>query len=143
MAYDPWAHLKALPHVSLRWTSDDRELADALAWWCPDAAEIVIDGRLPQAVRRCTLAHELVHAERGDAPCASTVLELRQERVVDRQAARRLIDVRALADTLAWAHDIDEAAEELWVDAATLRMRLADLDDAERAYVRRRLARSA
>lgn len=143
MAYDPWAHLRALPHVALRWTRDDHELADALAWWYPDAGEIVMDDRQPQAERRCTLAHELVHAERGDEPCASRVLELRQERAVDREAARRLIDLRALADALAWTHDVAEAADELWVDVATLRTRLADLDDCERAYVRRRLAGSA
>ena len=143
VAYDPWAHLRALPQVSLRWSRDDRELADALAWWYPDAGEIVMDDRQPQAARRCTLAHELVHAERGDEPCASTVLENRQERAVDREAARRLIDLRALADALSWTHDVAEAADELWVDVATLLRRLADLDDGERAYVRRRLAGSA
>lgn len=134
--YDPWRHLRSMPHVSLRWTRDEAELDGAQAWWYPDLVEIVIDAGLPQADRRCALAHELVHAERGDGPCVTPVLEIRQEHAVDVAAARRLIGLRALADALAWGHGPAEVADELWVDLATLRVRLATLTPAEQAHLR-------
>ena len=40
---------------------------------------------------------------------------------------------------LAWAHNLDEAADELWVDVETLEVRLAHLHPSERHYLRRRL----
>lgn len=51
-----------------------------------------------------------------------------------------LITIRALGDALAWARTRDEAAEELWVDVATLEARLRSLHPAERAYLNRRLS---
>jgi hypothetical protein len=62
------------------------------------------------------------------------------ERRVSDIACRRLIGIRDLGEALAWAHDVDEAADELWVDVDTLRARLDHLHPAERAYLRRRLA---
>lgn len=137
--YDPWRHLRSMPHVRLRLTCDEAELDGAQAWWYPDLVEIVLDARLPQTDRRCALAHELVHAERGDGPCVTPVLELRQEHAVDVEAARRLIGLPELADALGWAHGPAEVADELWVDLAMLQVRLATLTAAEQAYLRQRL----
>lgn len=137
--YHPWRHLAGLAHINLRWSHDDQELDGALGWFYLDQAEIVMDGRQTQAQRRSTLAHELVHVERGDQPMGCDILDARQESLVAREAARRLIGIRHLGEALAWAHDLAEAADELWVDEPTLRTRLEHLHPAERAYLRRRL----
>lgn len=93
---------------------------------------------LNQAERRCTVLHECLHIERG--PVTLWLVE-REELRVKRETARLLLsDVRALGEALAWAHDIEEAAFELWVDVGVLRDRLASLHPAERAYLKNRLA---
>lgn len=117
-------------------------LAGVSGWWDPDRRTIWVDPGLSQAERRSTIAHELVHAERGDESCAavSDWHEQKQERAVDQEAARRLITLEQLVDALLWTRDLGELAEELWVDVETLRTRLAHLHPAEKHYVRRRLA---
>lgn len=101
------------------------------------ARTITLDPDQDQAQRRSTLAHELVHVERGPAPhwCKT-----REEALCDREAARRLIGIRELGEALAWAHNLAEAADDLWVDDELLRVRLSHLHPAERHYLRRRLA---
>ena len=137
--YHPWRHLSRLAHITVRWTRDEDELDGALGWFYVDRNEIVMDARQTQVQRRSTLAHELVHAERRDEPCGSLVLDLRQESVVSKLAARRLIPVKALGEALAWSRDIDEVADELWVDVDTLRTRLNHLHPAERAFLLQRI----
>lgn len=137
--YHPWRHLSRLAHITVRWTRDDEELDGALGWYYVDTNEIVLDDRQTQAERRSTLAHELVHAERRDQPCGSVILDARQETLVERIAARRLIPIRALGEALAWSRDLVEVADELWVDVATVRARLNHLHPAERGYLRERL----
>lgn len=137
--YHPWRHLSRLAHITIRWTRNDEELDGALGWFYVDRDEIVMDDRQTQAERRSTLAHELVHAERRDEPCGSIVLDARQELVVSKLAARRLIPIRDLGEALAWASSVHEAADELWVDEDTLRVRLAHLHPSERAYLVNRL----
>lgn len=137
--YHPWRHLARLAHITVRWTRDDAELDGALGWYYVDANEIVMDDRQTQAERRSTLAHELVHAERRDEPCGSLILDARQELLVSKMAARRLIPIRALGEALAWSADQDEVADELWVDVSTLKTRLEHLRPAERAYLKRRI----
>ena len=127
-----------------------REQADWLLCWVLLPGDLMgltdhrrrtiwMDNRLLQAERRCTIAHELEHVRRGPAP-ADPVLRAREELAIDRSVARRMISLEALGEALAWTQDLTEAAEELWVDAPTLRTRLAHLHPAERAYLRRRLA---
>jgi len=137
--YHPWRHLSRLAHITVRWTRDEDELDGALGWFYVDRNEIVMDARQTQVQRRSTLAHELVHAERRDVPCGSLVLDLRLESVVSKLAARRLIPVKALGEALAWSRDIDEVADELWVDVDTLRTRLNHLHPAERAFLLQRI----
>lgn len=131
--WHPWRHLRSLSSVELAWQDSDDELG------CFDfeCDKVTITTGMTQAERRCTLTHELIHRERG--PFDPRDRE-REEAIVDREAARRLIDIRKLGETLAWAHDHDEAAEELWVDKPTLRARLRWLHPAERAYLKQRLA---
>ena len=61
---------------------------------------ILFDIRLSRVEERCTLAHELVHAERGPFP---RWLTAREEAVVDAEAACRLILLDALGEALAWS----------------------------------------
>lgn len=85
---------------------------------------------MDQAERRSTLAHELQHVD-GE----------HDEPACDRNAARMLLpDIRAVGEALAWAHNLEEAAEDLWVDVETLTTRLETLHPAERAFLKRRLA---
>lgn len=96
---------------------------------------------LTQAEMRCTLAHEIVHAERHDQPCEDRALDVRQEASVEREAARRLIGLADLADALRWTGSESEAAELLHVDLHMLRARLASLHPAEAGYLRAVAAR--
>lgn len=124
--YNPWIHGADLNvHVITRVLP----LTMRGCWHFPTRT-VILSRRLTQVERRCTLAHELVHVERGDTgPCPG------QERAVHAVAASRLIPVEDLALAfLLHAHEIDQAAE-LWVDLSTLRTRVAELTDAERAFV--------
>ena len=107
--------------------------------WDEATRTVWLDCGLTGVERRCTLVHELVHAERGDVPCEDPVLAVRQERIVDREAARRLVPVALLADGLRWTVRAEELAAVLEVDLATLRTRLRCLTDAERAAIGERL----
>lgn len=123
----PWRRLRALTDWTLHWAH-----LEPGVWGLTDhhARTITLDRRLTQVERRCTLAHELEH-----------VAGHHDETVCDRNAARSLLpDVRRVGEALAWAHSLEEAADELWVDEPTLRARLEHLHPAERHYLRRRLA---
>lgn len=95
-----------------------------------------MDRRLLQAERRSALAHELEHVHRGPFPRHA---KAKEEAAVNAAAARKLVDLHALGEALAWARHESEAAEELWIDVPTLRARLAHLQPAERAYLAGRL----
>lgn len=134
--HHPWRRLGSLTSWTLAWA----DLPDGLDGLVRYADRMIILRRgMTQAERRSTLAHELIHAERGpvlDVPA----LVAREETAVEAEAARRLITVTELAEALAWTSHPGEAADELWVDQAMLRARLAHLRPAERRYLRRRLA---
>lgn len=95
-----------------------------------DDGVIWLDSRLNQAERRCTLAHEIGHLERGPVP-TDPLLLVAEELAVEQWAARRLITAGDLADVMRWTTDLGEAAEELWVDPYTLRVRLDTLTELE------------
>ncbi len=98
---------------------------------------VTIATGLTQAQRRCTIAHETQHVLRGPVP---KPYRAREERVVDRNAARLLLpNVEEIGEALAWAQDEYEAAEVLWVDEHILRARLESLHPSELAYLKRRL----
>jgi hypothetical protein len=92
------------------------------------------------AQRRCTLAHELVHLERGGGVCDPWTQ--REELLVHAEAARRLIGIDALASAireLGGDHDVAALARLLDVDTETARLRLTLLTGAEDATLRSRL----
>lgn len=116
-----------------------RRLPDGTLGLCDWAAKaITLDPRLLQAERRCTVLHEIHHAMRQVAP-RDPVLCAREESAIEQSVARALIDLAPLGEALAWAHTLDEAADELWVDVPCLRNRLEHLRPAERAYLEQRL----
>lgn len=128
----PWRRLRDLAHVTLLWHDEGPKGVTNFG-----EATISLRRGMTQAERRSTVLHECLHVERG--PALST-LAAREELRVEKETARLLLpDMHAVADALAWAHDLAEAAEELWVDEQLLRCRLAHLHPSERAYLKRRL----
>lgn len=121
--------------LTLRWST----LPDGLLGYTDfDLSEVVLSPRLDQAQRRCTIAHETQHILRGPVP---EHMQFREEVVADRLAARLLMpDIKIVGEALAWAMSNAEAADELWVDEAMLRVRLNSLHPAERGYLKVRLA---
>jgi hypothetical protein len=93
---------------------------------------------MSQAERRCTIAHETEHIERGPVPPHQA---LREELLIDRRVARLLIpSLPELVDALVWAAGhLETAADALWVDDYLLQVRLSALTAPERAYAERRL----
>lgn len=132
--HHPWRAFQALTDIKLRWAPLP---AGMFGYTDHDAGEVVLAEGLTQAERRCTIAHETQHILRGRVPAH---LRQREEAAVDREAARLLLpDIRVIGEAMAWASSIEEAAEDLWVDPAMLRRRLANLHPAERGYLHRRL----
>lgn len=129
----PWRALRSLAHVRLHWRDDmPPHLRGAT-----DGQRIWMRADLSQVERRCTLAHELEHVRAGHRDCQPEVVE----RQVRARAARFLLpDVHVVADALAWAHDVEEAADVLWVTPRVLAHRLEALHPAERAIIAARLS---
>lgn len=131
--HHPWRCFREL----VGWTLHFAHLPEGILGLTDHARRTVtLAHGMTQAERRCTIAHETEHIHRGSVPTAYAV---REEEAVDHNVARLLIDVRDLGEALAWALDEHEAADELWVDVATLRARLRHLHPCERHYLRRRL----
>lgn len=129
MAYDPWGEVPA------GWSVDFAVMpARGMCRW--NRRTILLDIKLSRIEERCTLAHELVHAERGPFPRWATA---REEAAVNAEAARRLIPLDALGEALAWSLHPTVAAEELDVDPPTLEALLRNLAAAEVEALRRRL----
>lgn len=127
--YDPWRHAAGM---NIRIIQRPLPIG-LLGYWHAPSRTIVLDNRLNQAERRSTLAHEIVHVERGDdGQCASDWHESKQEQQVHQIASRRLIATEDLALAMLIHEHETDIADELWVDLGTLRARLAGLSTAER-----------
>lgn len=120
--YHPWQHAKSLgltiafvPGLRSRGTYRD--------------GLIQIREGLSQRERRCTLAHEIVHHERGDdGTYCSAWHQRKHERAVHLIAARRLLPI----DQIIAARWEPDPAEALWVDDFTLTLRMSHLCPMER-----------
>lgn len=138
-SYSPWADLASRPHICC--DSHSVELPAGDGWWLPDVLGIVLDRRLTRVERRCALAHELQHVDYGDVQVVAVGpdgprMALRQERRANREAARRLVEIQALAAAMrAHPHDPALVAEELDVTVDVLRCRLDGLEPEERALL--------
>ncbi|MDD2859009.1 MAG: ImmA/IrrE family metallo-endopeptidase [Candidatus Nanopelagicales bacterium] len=116
------------------------DLGDVDGMWDPDTRIIWLHQDLTPAERRCTLAHEIIHAARGDEHCRDHVLNARQERLVDEIASRLLIPLDLLADALVWCHDDAQLCDALDVDLDTLDARRRFLTLEERHYLSARIS---
>lgn len=90
--YDPWQHADALALTIDVTTLPPRRRGQYLH----HERRILLSERLTQRESRCTLTHEVAHAEVGDTPTLFGPLHWRQERRARRTAATRLIDEAAL-----------------------------------------------
>jgi hypothetical protein len=135
MGWNPWRHVgDNYPHITV---VRDKELPGRI-WGLTDGTRIWICKRLNQAQRRSTLAHELLHIERGLPPNDPRGLA-REEKLVSALAARRLIALPDLIEALRWTREPAELADALWVDVDTIRSRMSSLDPIEVAQLENEL----
>lgn len=129
--HHPWRRLRNLPDVRVVFV----ELPHGILGFCDhDKKTIWLDSRMKQRQRRAVLQHELLHLERGRV---SGHWESREEVAVEVATAHALIALNHLLEALKWSRDLHEVAEELWVPADLLVVRMAHLHPAERAAVAR------
>jgi hypothetical protein len=131
LVWHSWQAIRERPDITVKW----EPMPGRLGQWCQRTMTMTLHPEQSQRQRRCTVAHELIHAERGHyGACHSTV-----DRAVHAEAARRLISLDELVDALLWSQDEQELAEDLWVDVATVMTRLEGLTEYERVEIDRRL----
>jgi hypothetical protein len=139
-SYDPWRELAASwPEVEVRLAPLGGRLLGELRY-----PVITLRAGTSAAQRRCTLAHEIVHLERGGGGCGPWAA--REERLVHREAARRLItsgELRAAIAELGPEADRRSLARALEVDRETLVVRLQLLSEAEWRQMAEVAARAA
>ncbi len=131
MPADPWAELAHHPGVQLV----EHDIPERGRYY-HRLRTIVLRRGMRLVEQRCALWHELIHVERGDRQC-----DPKSERLqVEKEAARRAIDVHDLADAMLWSDHVAEQADQLKVTEDLLRVRLEHLHPAERGYLRRAIA---
>lgn len=136
MTIDPYALLAGMPHLTLEIL---RLPDDEMGRWIPSRQTILLDDRLNQAERRCTLVHEMVHHLDGDHTGLPQDLADLQERLCRDRTARLLINMPALLEAILWSEHEDEIADYLWVDVPTLWDRMEHLTVEERNFLTTRL----
>ncbi len=140
--YDPWVD------VRLNWPQVQvviEAMPDDLLGEVRDGGQLIaLRAGTSGAQRRCTLAHEIVHLERGILDCGPWLQ--REELQVHSCAARRWIPLRSLIAAvrdLGSPDDHGALAHLLDVDSETLALRLRQITRSERLALRRGLARQA
>jgi hypothetical protein len=131
--YDPWADLaQNWPDVEVRIETMRGLLLGQLRY-----PVIALRAGTSAAQRRCTLAHEIVHLERGTGDCGPWAV--REEVLVHAEAARRLCrldDLAAAVRALGGEPDFGSLAQALEVDQQTLALRLERLTATDRRALR-------
>jgi hypothetical protein len=94
--YNPWKHLgDTYPHVIVCTAYELEPGVRGLV----RGERIWLSSTLDRVERRCTLAHEIVHLERGVVlEARDSVQTQEEERIVDTIAANRLIDKELLTE---------------------------------------------
>ena len=134
--HHPWRRFAQLTDWSLSWA----ELPPGvMGRTCHRTKTVTLALGMSQAERRCTIAHETEHIERGPVPPLHSP---REELTIDRTVAGLLIPgVGQLAEAMSWAAGhLETAADALWVDDYVMAVRLSSLTSRERTYIDRRLA---
>lgn len=135
--YSPWAELSDTD-LELVW----RDLpARRLGEYHRSTGLIVLSPKMCRRQARSVLCHELRHHEYADVGVACATANARQEIRANKEAARLLIDIRDLGESLV-AHDHNQGAVavELRVSAVMLATRLRHLHPSETHFLRRRCA---
>jgi hypothetical protein len=137
--YDPWRDLaQNWPDYRVLIEPMDGDLLGQIR----DDAVIALRADSSTGQQRCTLAHEIVHLERGLGDCGPW--QSREEAAIESEVSRRLIPLQALARALrSVGGDSDPATlgAILEVDQLILTTRLSELSSADRAVLRRLLGR--
>ncbi len=138
--YDPWLDLRQnWPQVRVVIEPMSGDLLGEVR----DGGDLIaLRAGTSAAQRRCTLAHELVHLERGLHDCGPW--SQREELQVHAEASRRLIPLASLTAAIRFLGGADDPAaiaQWLEVDRETLAVRLDRLGRAERGLLRRSLVR--
>jgi hypothetical protein len=130
--YDPWHDLAVnWPEIEVVTEPMGGRLLGLLRY-----PVIALRADTSAAQRRCTLAHEIVHLERGVGNCGPWAA--REELLVHREVARRLIpvsDLAAAVRSLGGSAVLAELAQALEVDVETARLRLDMLTSDELACI--------
>src|SRR3954465_6589765 len=110
--HDPWRRFSELTEGTLPGAEPP---PGVMGTTCHATSTVTLALGMSQAERRCTIAHETEHVQRG--PVAPQEAR-REELLIGRRGARLLIpDVRDLVDALSWARGhLETAADTLWVD---------------------------
>ena len=134
MSVNPWQRLaEEWPRVPVTYADLGSPYKHGLTRWkAGRPIAVVLHERLTQVQRRCTLAHELEHLDRG-APCESLRASIEQ-RVVRATARYLLPDIALIADAVR-LYDLHRAADELWVTFPVLVDRLRTMSDAELSLI--------
>lgn len=131
--YDRWQDLAAnWPEVEVIIEAMPSDLLGVLRY-----PVIALRAGTSAAQRRCTLAHEIVHLERGVFDCGPA--SEREELFVHREVARRLVPLAKLiaaVRSLDGGIDLGRLAQALDVDLETASCRLDVLSAAERLLLR-------
>jgi hypothetical protein len=134
--YDPWRDLREnWPEVRVVRAPLRGRLLGELRY-----PVIVLRSSSSAAQQRCTLAHEIVHLERGVGECGPWAA--REEQLVEAEVARRLIptsDLVAALRALGGTEHRAALAAALDVDGQTLCARLTLCTAAERQAIRAEL----
>jgi hypothetical protein len=137
--YNPWQHLtERWPWVTVRVVPMKGDLLGQVQ---AGGAVIELRAGTSSGQRRSTLAHEIVHLERGWQVCGQW--QQREEAQVHAMASRRLIRLPQLAAeirALGGGEDLPALAIALDVDLATLKLRLSLIGPSERDVIRRALS---
>jgi hypothetical protein len=93
--WNPWAAARRHPRLVIAYDT----VPEGATWHRDaDGDRITIDARASRRERRALLAHELIHAERGIGhPVASAATMQREEAIVRRETACRLVPLDELA----------------------------------------------
>jgi hypothetical protein len=104
--WNPWRALRERSHIELRFA----DLGPHRGLWQRDGLGdiIVLDVTLDRRSRRCVLAHELIHAERGIGHGRASVATMElEEELTRREVARRLVPAAALRAFIGTRIDTD------------------------------------
>ncbi|SDP49706.1 hypothetical protein SAMN04489867_2662 [Pedococcus dokdonensis] len=128
---DPWSVLGEMRDVVLL----RQPIVEPGRYYHSRRAIVLRSGRSLEE-ERCSLWHELVHAERGDTVCTGWVASA-TERWVEREAARRAMPLAVMERRLAVASDWDDFVWHMKVPDRWVRFRLTLTHAAERARLER------